>query len=166
MKKSNIILLAFGLFLVGGMLTLYIDSVQHHNQTNQGTSMTKKVDLPAFSVIVAEKGSDLHIQQSDSNLLAIEYFKDNKIPSKLYTLSGDTLHVYAGLRLFVKCRNLHSVIGNSHKWVGINRFDAEVLHVKMHGGELNINNEVNFAKQPVDDQASSYTELDLSLIHI
>lgn len=142
MKKSNIIIIAFGLFLVGGMLTLYVDSKYHNYEKDQEMTKNKEILLPLFSVIVAEKGSDLHIEQSDTNKLSIEYFPDKKIPSKLYAVSGDTLHVYMGLRMFVKCRNLNTVIGKKHKWVGINDFMTDALNIRMSGGEMYYNNEI------------------------
>jgi len=141
MKKSNITIIAFGLFLVGGMLALYVSSKYHNFEVDQELTKNKEILLPPFSVIVAEKGSDLHIEQSDTNKLTIEYFPDKKIPSKLYAVSGDTLHVYTGLRLFVKCRDLTTVIGKKHKWVGINDFLTDSLNIRMSGGEMYYNNE-------------------------
>jgi len=161
MKKSNITIIAFGLFLVGGMLALFVGSKYHNYEKDQELTKNKEVLLPPFSVIVAEKGSDLHIEQSDTNKLTIEYFPDKKIPSKLYAVSGDTLYAYSGLRLFVKCRNLNEVIGKKHKWVGINDLLTNALTIRMSGGEMYFNNEMLNAKNSKVKKSPKFVDVSI-----
>jgi len=161
MKKSNIILIAFGLFLVGGMLALYVDSIYHIDEKNQEITKNKEVLLPPFSVIVAEKGSDLHIEQSDTNKITIEYFPDIKIPSNLYAVSGDTLYTYSGLRLFVKCRELNAIIGKKHKWIGINDLLTDYLTIRMSGGEMYFNNEMLNAKDSKGKKSPKFVNINI-----
>ena len=135
MKTSNIIIIAFAILIVGGMLFLFIDSKEHKKKVENNISF-KEFPLPAFSVVVAEKGSDLHIDRSDSTIVKVEYFKDKKMPSKIYEVVNDTLHIYGGLRMFVKCKNLTSFIGNKPFWVGVDNFNPDSMTIKMNGGEL------------------------------
>ena len=65
MKTSNIIIIAFATFVLVGVLILFVDAKQHKTKNDNNFSY-KEFSLPAFSVVVAEKGSDLHVDQSDS----------------------------------------------------------------------------------------------------
>jgi len=147
MKKSNIIIIAFSLFLIGGMLTLFIDSKYHIDERPGVFTKNKDVILPPFSVIVAEKNSDLHVEQSDSNKLSIEYFKDSIIPSKLYAIKGDTLYVYSGLRLFLKCKNVNTIIGRKHFCMGITNVAPKDLKIDMSDGNFYYYNTDSIAKR-------------------
>ncbi len=138
MKTSNIIILAFVIFIVSGMLFLFIDAKEHKKKVENNIKF-KEFPLPAFSVIVAEKGSDLHINQSDSTNVKIEYVKDKKTPSKIYEVVNDTLHIYGGLRTFVKCKQITQIIGNNPIWVGVNDFAPDSLTIKINGGKFHFN---------------------------
>ena len=135
MKASRIIIIAFCIFIVGGMLFLYMDARQHNKKTEK--SITKKeYVLPPFSVVVAAEGSDLHLDYSNSYKIAVEYNKEKKTPVKLYTISHDTLYVYKGLRLFASCKNIKSIIGHHVFWMGVSGFAPDSLTIKMTGGRI------------------------------
>jgi hypothetical protein len=139
MKTSNIIIIALASFIVAGMLILFVDAKLHIKNLKTNVSY-KEFVLPAFSVIVAEKGSNLHLDQSDSTFIKVEYLKDKPVPKKMYKVSNDTLYVYGGLRTFVKCPIITSFIGNKPFWVGLNGFkQVHFLSIKMYGGKLNFN---------------------------
>jgi len=135
MKASRIIIIAFCIFIVGGMLFLYMDARQHNKKTEK--SITKKeYVLPPFSVVVAAEGSDLHLDYSNSYKIAVEYNNEKKTPVKLYTISHDTLYVYKGLRLFASCKNIKSIIGHHVFWMGVSDFAPDSLTIKMTGGRI------------------------------
>jgi hypothetical protein len=153
MKTSNIIKIAFATFVVGGILTLFVDGKQNR-RTNENDFLKnkrivysekdanfsyKEFPLQAFSVVVAENGSDLHVDQSDSQTIKVQYDVKKSTPAKLYEIKNDTLHIYKGLRLFVKCKNLNVIIGNKPFWVGVNNFTPDSLSIKMSGGSLFFN---------------------------
>jgi len=100
----------------------------------------KDIQLSKFKIIVAEKGANVHVTQSDSSMISIGYFKEMKNQEKLYAISGDTLHVYGGLRTFVRCNNLTTVVGNSPSFLGIDKFVPKKLKVKMNGGKFVFDN--------------------------
>jgi hypothetical protein len=135
MKTSNIIIIAFATFIIGGMLFLFTDAKRHKEVPKIETSF-KEFALPSFSVVVAEKGADVHIDQSDSTIVKIEYLKDKKTPSKIYEVVNDTLHIYGGLRTFVKCKKITAIIGNKPFWVGVNNFTPDSMTIRMNGGQL------------------------------
>jgi len=152
MKTSNIIKIAFATFIVVGIWILFVDGknnrkasdnnriIKQNNYTEvEGNFRYKEFPLQAFSVVVAEKGSDLHVDQSDSRIIKVQYDEKKSTPAKLYEIKNDTLHIYKGLRLFVKCKNLTSLIGNNPFWVGVNNFTPDSMYLKMNGGSLFFN---------------------------
>jgi len=166
MKTSNKIIIAFVLFILSGMIILFADSKKHHQQMKDIYSY-KEFPLPAFSVVVAHKGSDLHLDQLDTRSIKVQYDKSKPTPSKLYEVVNDTLHVYSGLRLFVTCENITALIGNKPFWVGVNNFTPDSLTIQMNGGALFVNcfgyaerkgehKQVNLSLQATD---SAYVEL-------
>lgn len=135
MKTSNKIIVAFATFILGGMLLLFVDAKQ--NKIKMANDLTfKEYSLPAFSVVVAENGSELHVDQSESRIIKVQYNKNKHTPIKLYEVTNDTLHIYSGLCLFVKCPKISAIIGNKPLWVGVNNFSPDSITIKMNGGKL------------------------------
>lgn len=135
MKTSNIIISAFAILIVGGMLFLFADSKKHKDEEKNKISY-KEYPLPAFKVIVAEYHSDIHVDRSDSTLMSIEYVKGVKTPAKLYEVINDTLHVYSGLRAFIKCKQISQIIGKKHWWINVSHFEPDSLTVNVTGGRF------------------------------
>ncbi|HEY5498961.1 MAG TPA: hypothetical protein VIK20_01120 [Bacteroidales bacterium] len=147
MKKSSIIAIAWGIFVVGGLLTYLIDQRIYEDKKIKPNALMKDIELPPFSVIVAERNSDLHVEQSNSNKLSIEYYKGSMIPSNLYAVKGDTLYVYSGLRLFLKCKNVNTIIGRKHFWMGITNVAPKDLKIDMSDGDFYYYNTDSIAKR-------------------
>lgn len=136
MKKSNIILIAFALFVVGSTLLLFIDGRKHKNDVNdKGFKEITYQRAPAFSVIVTEKGADVHIDFSDTVQTGVE-FLDKKKDFSIFRTKGDTLFVQAGLRTFVKCPKLTTLICRNSKWVGVSVYNADTLRADIRGGNV------------------------------
>ena len=140
MKTSNIIITAFAILIVGGMLFLFADSIKHKDEEKNKISY-KEYPLPSFKVIVAEEASDIHVDRSDSNVMRVEYWKGVKTPAKLYEVINDTLHVYSGLRAFIKCKQISQIIGKKHWWINVSHFEPDSLIVKITGGRFIYNND-------------------------
>lgn len=141
MKTSNKIVIATATYIVGGILILFVSTKNHKVKGGKDLRIDaletlKEVNLPRFSTIVVSRDADVHIEQSDSNKIGIEYIKDAKTPANLYRVSGDTLYVNSGLRTFVKCRSIHSITGKNHKWIGLINFYKDSIGLKMDGGEM------------------------------
>lgn len=142
MKTSNIIISAFVIFLIGGMLILSIDA-KHHKITFEKSIISKEIALPQFSVVVAEKGAYIQIHQSDSTKLSFRYLKGQMLPSKLYKISNDTLYVYCHFNTFpavLKCKNIKSIIGHNQFSLNIFKFIPDSLTINMTGGITHFNN--------------------------
>jgi hypothetical protein len=135
MKTSNIIITAFAILIVGGMLFLFADSKKYKEEEKNKISYKEYV-LPRFKVIVAEEASDIHVDRSDSNVMRVEYVKGIKTPAKLYEVINDTLHVYCGLRTFIKCKQISQIIGKKHLWINVSNFEPDSLTVNVAGGRF------------------------------
>jgi len=173
MKTSNIIIIAFAAFIISGMLFLFIDAKKHKKEVENNISF-KEFPLATFSVIVAEKGSDLHIDWSDSTVVKVEYLKDKKTPSKIYEVVNDTLRVYGGLRTFVKCKKIATIIGNKPFWVGVNNFTPDSLTIRMNGGSLYYDKDRGNKDEKLDQKTfnlgiiandSAYVEINNNKLH-
>ena len=140
MKTSNIIITAFAILIVGGMLFLFADSKKHKDEEKNKISY-KEYPLPSFKVIVAEEASDIHVDRSDSNVMRVEYVKGIKIPAKLYEVTHDTLHVYNGFRMFIKCKQISQIVGKNHLWINVSHFEPDSLTVKVTRGRFVYNND-------------------------
>ena len=149
MKTSNIIITAFAILLVGSMFFLFADTVKHTKNEIAKISF-KEYPLPTnFKVIVAEKGSDVNIVRSDTTSMRIEYITGKKVPAKLYEVINDTLHVYSGLRTFVKCDNITTVIGKHQWWFGVYKFSPELIKLRLTGGTATYSN-LGIEEKPFD----------------
>ena len=140
MKTSNIIITAFAILIVGAVFFLFADSKKHKEEEKNMISY-KEYILPSFKVIVAEVGSDIHVDRSDSNVMRIEYVKGIKTPRKLYEVTHDTLRVYCGLRMFIKCKQISQIVGKNHLWINVSHFEPDSLTVKLNGGRFIYNND-------------------------
>ena len=144
MKTSNIIISAFAIFLIGGMLTLFIDA-KHYKKTFDESIVSREIALPQFSVVVAEKGANfIDLQQSDSTQLTFKYFKSQKMPSKLYKVSNDTLYLYCHnntLQMVIKCKNIKSIISYEATNLNFYKFTPDTMTLNMTGGNVHFNNE-------------------------
>lgn len=140
MKTSNIIIIAFAILLVGSIPLLYADAVKHTKNEIAKISYKEYPLSNNFKVIVAEKGSDVNIVRSDTTSMRIEYITGKKVPAKLYEVINDTLHVYSGLRTFVKCDNITTVIGRHQWWFGVYNFSPESIKLRSTGGTATYNN--------------------------
>jgi len=140
MKTSNIIITAFAILIVGAVFFLFADSKKHKEEEKNMISY-KEYILPSFKVIVAEVGSDIHVDRSDSNVMRVEYVKGVKTPRKLYEVTHDTLHVYNGFRMFIKCKQISQIVGKNHLWINVSHFEPDSLTVKVTRGRFVYNND-------------------------
>ena len=155
MKTSNIIITAFAILIVGAVFFLFADSKKHKDEEKNKISYKEYV-LPSFKVIVAEAGSDIHVDRSDSNVMRVEYVKGIKIPAKLYEVTHDTLHVYNGFRMFIKCKQISQIVGENHLWINVSHFEPDSLTVKLTGGRF-IYNSDNAKKYTVNQKKYNIT---------
>jgi hypothetical protein len=149
MKTSNIIITAFAILLVGSMFFLFADTVKHTKDEIDKISFKEYPLAKKFKVIVAEKGSDVNIVRSDITSMQIEYIAGKKVPAKMYEVVNDTLFVYGGLRTFVKCDNITTVIGRHQWWFGVYNFSPDLIKLRSAGGTATYSNE-GIKEKPFD----------------
>jgi hypothetical protein len=149
MKTSNIIITAFAILLVGSMFFLFADTVKHAKDEIAKISFKEYPLAKKFKVIVAEKGSDVNIARSGTTSMQIEYIAGKKVPAKMYEVVNDTLFVYGGLRTFVKCDNITTVIGRHQWWFGVYNFSPDLIKLRSAGGTATYSNE-GIEEKPFD----------------
>lgn len=140
MRTSNKLILAYFILIVTSVTILYATSLNHDVNIDKDIT-DKKVNLQNFTTIVVENGADLHVEKSDSNILTIEIKKDMKIPERMYKIQNDTLYVYGGLRTFVKAKNVSTIDGRKHYWLGIKGYDKDNLKIRLSGGKTQLEND-------------------------
>ena len=72
MKRSNILLIAFFSLVFVSILYLYI-TAKNNEGPNSPYVLKSEYALPPFSVVVAESGSQVSIQLSDSSSLVARF---------------------------------------------------------------------------------------------
>ena len=149
MKTSNIIITAFTILLVGSMFFLFAGTVKHAKDEIAKISFKEYPLAKKFKVIVAEKGSDVNIARSGTTSMQIEYIAGKKVPAKMYEVVNDTLFVYGGLRTFVKCDNITTVIGRYQWWFGVYNFSPDLIKLRSAGGTATYSNE-GIEEKPFD----------------
>jgi len=135
MKKSTIIATSFATLVLASILVLYTDAKNHLNYKDPNIDM-KTFPLTGFSVIVAGKGADVHVDYAKKNAIEVEYLKNKMVKKPLYKLRNDTLFVYGGLRTFVKISNLKSIRAHKTYWLGVGTFNLDSLRIDIAGGEI------------------------------
>ncbi|MDR1738295.1 MAG: hypothetical protein LBR66_05695 [Candidatus Symbiothrix sp.] len=148
MKKSNIILTSFLVFIFGSTLYYVIDSKKNEHKIDpQFHSQTDRYPLPDFStVVVREAPYIVTIHQDDENYLTVyRYFGANATDTTsamlpdgaVYHISGDTLFVDALHTTDVYCQRIVEVIAESST-VNIYQVPVEKLQVKADDATMQI----------------------------
>ncbi len=145
--------MAFAVFVIGSLLVLYIDS-KFHKEESGNNVVLKSYLLQEFSVLVAEEAADLHLSQGTSNTISVEFLKDEITKKQMYKLVNDTLYVYGGLRTFVDCKKVKSIIAHKTVWFEITKFQSDSLNLDVHGGKVtfssNEKGELNIGKMRIN----------------
>jgi hypothetical protein len=134
MKTSNIIIIAFFVFVLAGMLTLFIYTEKHENKLDVGF-VTETIDLPSFSVIVAEPTSKLFtVESGKSNKLIINKLKKEKNEASPYVIDNDTLRIVEQYNpvnpersFIIQCTDVHTIIARQDNDIRLCGFDADSL---------------------------------------
>jgi 3D (Asp-Asp-Asp) domain-containing protein len=153
MKKSNIIVIAFSAFIVISILIFYIDGKKHEGKDEKSAKF-ETVQLPDFSVVVAEEDADVHVIQSDTVQLKIEILKDSEKKQPNYSIANDTLHIYKGSRIFVYNNNTQTIISKKASEINVVNLNSDSLKLELFGGNVNLYND--------REQKSKFIHLNIS----
>lgn len=145
MKRSNIIILAFIVFVVAGMLVLFIYTSL--NETNPRKDLRKKeVPLSGFKVIIADENSmKVDIQTGKENKL-IAYSKDENLKlTDFYHISNDTLYFHKKYDLsnsiqsfVIKCNQVKSIVAGKNNDIYISDFISDYLNITGENSNIKI----------------------------
>jgi len=157
MKRSNILLIAFFSLVFVSILYLYITAKNNEKQ-NSSNIVKSEYALPPFSVVVAESGSQVSIQLSDTSSLVARFVGVKKDNEKPFIVRNDTLFIlankinqsiikqpdiYYGKGVFVDlyCQSVNTVVGKVNSRVNIQNSSLDSLSVLSLGGLMSVNND-------------------------
>lgn len=171
MKRSNILLIAFFSLVFVSILYLYITAKNNEKQ-NSSNIVKSEYALPPFSVVVAESGSQVSIQLSDTSSLVARFVGVKKDNEKPFVVRNDTLFIlankinqsiikqpdiYYGKGVFIDlyCKSVNAVVGKANSRVNIQHSSLDSLSVLSLGGLMSV---INDDKSPDSSKSEcSYT---------
>lgn len=155
MKRSNILLITFFSLVFVSILYLYITAKNNEKQ-NSSNIVKSEYALPPFSVVVAESGSQVSIQLSDTSSLVARFVGVKKDNEKPFIVRNDTLFIlankvnqaiikqpdiYYGKGVFIDlyCQSVNAVVGKANSRVHIQNSSLDSLSVLSLGGLMSVN---------------------------
>ena len=150
MKTSNYILLSFFIFLFGGITLLFVFSKSRSGDYSGANFKIKEKKISSFSVVVAEPGANLNLNNGDQNKMTQSYNK-NAIPNfPPFIVRNDTLfvspviienskepHLVPLTEIF--CKNINSILAKEGATIYFNNFCADSINLDLHKVNLNGN---------------------------
>jgi len=143
MKTSRIIIFSFIVFLVACVLVLFIYSEQHEEGKQKGLQ-SSTIDLPVFSVIVAESETlTFTIESGKTNQLIKKKSKDAQKETLTYSIKDDTLYISETYdarnperSLIIRCTDIHTIIEKANNEIRLNGFKTDSLVVYANSSSI------------------------------
>ncbi|MDP4277075.1 MAG: hypothetical protein Q8914_05505 [Bacteroidota bacterium] len=142
MKKSTLIIIAFSVFILIGMLTLFIYS-ETHESSGSPAKQKEVTELPHFSVIVAEQGSRLlAIRSGKANRLIRLYSKNERAEKAAYCIKNDTLYLKGKYdpdeyqrNLIIECTSICTLLDDGNN-INLSNLKADSLTIRSNSGYI------------------------------
>jgi len=142
MKTSNYILIAFFIFLFGGVFVLFLSAKIHQGGSDIGVYSEEK-KLEPFSVVVAEPGAAFHLRNAEYPRMRCFYEKPDTSNFLKYGIRNDTLFVfaYSGIKEprlphEIYGRNIRSIVAKENSYMNLQQFAADTLFVRLNNAKL------------------------------
>lgn len=142
MKRSNILIISFIIFILSGMLVLFIFTKNYEKNHDIDPASknfkTEEIGLPAFKVIVAEPDTKFNIISGDFNKLIISDLIQSEKKPLPYVIINDTLRViekfnisnnYNNRTLTIYCSNVKTIVAGNNSEINIDNFDSDSLTI-------------------------------------
>lgn len=139
MKTSNIIIIAYVVAILIGLTVLFSSSTKHVSEDRSTVSNSKGYGLPPITVVVALEEADVHIHQADFDSIHVEIEADSIDGRQFFHVSNDTLYAHSGARMYVKCKNPLSIIGQNAYWIGLGQIKSDSIDLDISGGQFHMN---------------------------
>ncbi|MDR2628061.1 MAG: hypothetical protein LBC40_08530 [Dysgonamonadaceae bacterium] len=137
MKTSNYIVIAFVVFIIGGILVLFITDKNHEEKCLSDT-----YPLDGFSVIVAEPGARFQVRNEAKDFIELCAMGEKKVPVDLYRIDNDTLFLssnsIAWKTVTVFCSGLSSINAKDSSRVLLKDFRSGNLHIEADRAHVSI----------------------------
>lgn len=142
MKTSNYIIIAFFIFLFGGVFVLFLAAKIHKGDSDRRMYAEEK-ELESFSVVVAEPGASFHLRNGEYSRMLGFYEKPDTCKFLKYGIRNDTLFVFADpgsdkLRFSheIYGRNIKSIVAKENSYLRLQQFVADTLFVRLNHAKL------------------------------
>jgi len=138
MKTSNYIIMAFLIFLFGGILTLFVSAKLDPRAGQNQKFETLEKPLDPFSVIVAEPGASFQIKTGETTRLSTNYQKGEEAILPSYVVRNDTLFVSAfpksekRTNLEVCYTKIRSIEGKANSEITAHQISGDSLTIKLN----------------------------------
>lgn len=140
MKISNIILISFLTFLFGGITLLFIGSKYYNGIDNKADFAIQEKKTAPFSVIVAEPGTYLVLQNGKEFSISQSYKKETKPDFAPFVVRNDTLFISAVKSKIqgkwftipeVYCKNVKSIVAKEKTNVSLRNYQVDSLSINL-----------------------------------
>lgn len=142
MKTSNYIIIAFFIFLFGGVFVLFLSAKIHQGDSDRGVYSEEK-KLEPFSVVVAEPGAAFHLRNAEYPRMLSFNQKPDTCKFLKYGIRNDTLFVFASKEKKklnkwheIYGRNIKSIVAKDKAHILLQEFRADTLIVKLTNAVL------------------------------
>ncbi len=144
MKTSNYIIIAFFVFLFGGVFVLFLSSKIHQGDSDRGLYSEEK-KLESFSVVVAEPGANFHLRNGENPRMLCSYELPDTCSFPEYGIRNDTLFVFArkknikpgyGNKIDIYGKNIKSIIAKENSYMSLQQFAADTLYMRLNNAKL------------------------------
>jgi len=142
MKTSNYIIIAFFIFLFGGVFVLFLSAKIHQRDSSLGLFAEEK-ELEPFSVIVAEPGANFYLRIAEYPRISCEYQKPDSCKYPPLGIRNDTLFVFSLTgkvkpqhRINIYAKHLKSIVAKEKSYISLQNFRVDTLIVKLNNAVL------------------------------
>lgn len=149
MKISNIILISFLVFLLGGITLLFIGSKYYNGINYKDDFAIQEKKTPSFSVVVAESGAIFDLRNAKENKIIQPYRKDSIANFPPYIVRNDTLFISLGKKInglpknyrvatAVCCTNIKSIVIKGNSDINMTNFNVDTLNINVNKSKLDL----------------------------
>ena len=147
MKTSNKIFISFLIFLFSGIIALYIGSKYYVEYYDTHNFVEQEKLLPHFSVVVAEYGAQIQLQNGSKTKIVQSFFKTKQPRFSSFVVRNDTLFVFGVKRdrnklpraqfvASVFCENVKHFVAKENSVVFLSGYQIDSIFVKIDNADL------------------------------
>lgn len=163
MKKSNILILAFSLFLMGITLWFFADA-KYHEKIKSAEMIINYRQIVPFKVLVAESGQ-VEVRYGKKFQIGC-YAKNKNVKVSDFRMKNDTLWISSKSDIVVDCNSVIQFRNYGSRVLSISDYPSDSLIITATGGRTIINSDNNTRYKTICVEAEKETKVHLEQIFI